>query len=263
MKIGSTHSKRQVLALPFVLLAFILCINAAPGLCATSPKQNTQKPIVIVTANWPPYAIDHSKTMQQGMDVEVALTVFERADIDVEIRFYTWSRCLDEIEEGRATALLEITDTPLRKKYFFISKPLSVSTGVALVRKDYSGPPLSAVKDLTSLNVGVVSGYAVAKNLTGKNIAYDISRNEETAIRKVADRRLDVTLLELRNMLYLTSKLGLDDRFKWFAGSDTYSFHLGISKKWPGAAELLKVFNKGLNAIIKDGTYDAIHARYQ
>lgn len=197
------------------------------------------------------------------MDVEVTLAAFNHAGIKGEIRFFTWSRCLEEIQAGRATAILEIADVPIRREHFLVSHPLSRSTSVFLVRKDYNGPPITVPEMLRGLNVAVVNGYASTDQLDTLNIAYDLSHNEEIAIRKVADKRLDVALLEFRNMKYLLAQIDIEDRFKWFAGNDTFSFHLGINKHAPNAARLLAAFNNGLESIIKDGTYDEIHARYQ
>jgi len=256
-------SDKRHIALLLMTSALFLCIAVTRGECGNSTTQTTMQPIIVVTGNWPPYAIEQSTTTRHGMDVDVAIAAFKRTGINVEFRFYTWSRCFEEIEEGHAAAILGIINVPSRTKHFLTSRPLSVSSGIFLVRKDYSGPVLSTFADLAGLNIAVVDGYAIMDDLTKLNIAYDLSHNEEIAMRKVADKRLDVALLELRNARHTIFKLGFMDKFKWYVTADKYVFRIGINRKWPNAAELLEAFNNGLDAIIKDGTYDAIHARYE
>jgi ABC-type amino acid transport substrate-binding protein len=43
---------------------------------------------------------------------------------------------------------------------------------------------------------------------------------------------------------------------------DEKTFHLMVSRSFPGSQEIVKKFNAGLAAIRKDGTYSAIMAKH-
>jgi polar amino acid transport system substrate-binding protein len=261
MLILHRNINRHLFALLLISSMLFPCFSAH-GESGKAQLQTTAKSIIVVTSNWPPYAIEHSTTEQRGMDVDVVAAAFKQAGITAEFRFYTWLRCFEEMEKERAAAIL-IINAPGHAKELFLSQPLSTSTGIFLVSKEYAGPPLSTLRDLTGLNIAVVDGYAVSDELTKLNMAYDVSHDEETAIRKVADKRLDVALLELRNARYTLFKLDLTDKFKWHVAPDKYIMRLRVNQKLPDATQLLEAFNSGLNAIIKDGTYDAIRAQYE
>ena len=169
--------------------------------------------------------------------------------------FYPWARTLEMAKDGEVAAMLSCADTQKRREILIMSEPISSSTRVFLVRKDYKGPPLISFDDLRGLKVGAVKGYTSSDDLARHGIKHNISINDTAALKKLAKGRIDVFNTQLEMSQYLSQNLDMRDRFKWFVHFKK-NYHLCFSKKWPDVEKLVSRFNKGLKSIKEDGTYD-------
>ena len=169
--------------------------------------------------------------------------------------FYPWARTLEMAKDGEVAAMLSCADTQKRREILIMSEPISSSTRVFLVRKDYKGPPLISFDDLRGLKVGAVKGYTSSDDLARHGIKHNISINDTAALKKLAKGRIDVFNTQLEMSQYLSQNLDMRDRFKWFVHFKK-NYHLCFSKKWPDMEKLVSRFNKGLKSIKEDGTYD-------
>ncbi len=234
---------------------------------ASDEAVSADKGVLIVATDYPPYEFEKPEGDLKGFDVEVAIEAFRRAAYAASVEFYPWPRCLDMVRQGLATAALTCAKNPEREKLFVFSEPISLMTDVLAVHKDYAGPELSRLRELGrhKLLVGAARGTYTEKRLVEYKIPRDISTTEEIVVRKLGDKRIDVMPTTLENFLYLSKKEGAAGQFKWFAMQDakTSEFHLAFSRKWPGVEELVPEFDRKLEELKQDGTYEAIHAKYR
>lgn len=249
--------------LRLLLLAAILIGFPTIGISADGTQSPRRQAIIIAADHWPPYSFSTSRNSKPGMDVEVVEAALSRVGITALIEFYSWPRSLKMIQEGTIAGLLSIADTPERHRDFLLSAPINRSRSCYIVRKDFNGPQLAQLDDTRNLNVGAVQEGAISELLTSLHIYHDLSTSQEIAIRKLADNRLDVVVLEQRNAEYHVKKLGYETKLQCLPGAEKSDMYLGFSRKWPNAKQLVKSFDKGLTLIIQDGTYDAIHAKYE
>ena len=241
-------------------LAFLIVATLTLLLMFTQSR--AAETVRLVACNFPPYEFEHPVGDKRGFDVEVVEEAFQREDITAVFEFYPWARTLKMTKDGEATAVFSCSNTQKRREFLIMSEPISFSTRVFLVRKDYKGPPLSSFDDLRGLKVGAVKGYTSCDDLVRHGIKHDISVNDTAALKKLADGRIDVFNTQLEMSQYLSQNLDMRDFFKWFVHFKR-NYHLAFSKKWPDAEELVSRFNKGLKSIKEDGTYDRIHNKYR
>jgi len=241
-------------------LTFLIVVMLALLLMFT--QSEASETVRIAACDFPPYEFEHPVGELRGFDVEVVEEAFRREGITAVFEFYPWARALKMAKDGEVAALLSCTDTQKRREFLIMSEPISSSTGVFLVRKDYKGPPLTSFDDLRGLKVGAVKGYTASGDLTRHGIKHDVSVNDTAALKKLAKGRIDVFNTTLETIQYLSPNLGMKDSFKWFVHYKK-NFHLCFTKKWPGVKELVVRFNNGLKFIKEDGTYDRIHNKYR
>ncbi len=99
----------------------------------------------IGACDYPPYEFAYPEDDKRGFDVEVAEAAFQRVGIDTVFEFYPWARAIQMAMDGELTAVLSCVDKPKRREFFIMSDPISVSTRVSIVRKEYDGPPLNSL----------------------------------------------------------------------------------------------------------------------
>jgi len=225
-------------------------------------QSRASETVRIAACDFPPYEFEHPVGDKRGFDVEVVEEAFRREGVTAVFEFYPWARALKMTKDGEVTAVLSCIDTQKRRAFLNISEPISFSTIVFLVRKEYKGPPLTSFENLRGLKVGAVKGYASSDSLIKQGIKLDLSVNDTAALKKLASGRIDVFNTQLEVIQYLSLSLGMRDRFKWFVQLKM-NYHLGFSKKWPDVEKLVSRFNKGLKSIKEDGTYDRIHNKYR
>ncbi len=240
-------------------LAFLILFISSLLMITQSRASETVR---VVACDFPPYEFEHPVGELRGFDVEVVEEVFRREGITAVFEFYPWARAVKMAKDGEATAVLSCMATQKRRAILIVSEPISFSTIVFLVRKDYKGPPLTSFENLRGLKVGAVKEYASSDSLIKHGIKLDLSVNDTAALKKLARGRIDVFNTQLEMIQYLSQSLGMRDSFKWFV-QHKRNYHLGFSKKWPDVKELVSRFNKGLKSIKEDGTYDRIHNKYR
>ncbi len=250
----------------YVVIVFFICIAAFPAILNAAKKAD--KEVIIVTVDYPPYEFEFPKGDLKGFDVEVTEEAFRRAGIKVRFEFYPWKRAMQMVKEGSVTGALSCAKMPERESFIIFSDPISRMTDVFLVRKDYKGPDIfyyAQLKEL-KLTVGTVRGDVYIERCKAFGIPYDLSPSYEVAKKKLADGRIDIMPTLLENFLYINRENDMIGRFKWYEMKDEFlvkDFHICFCKQWPEVENLVIVFNQKLAEMKKDGTYDAIHSKYQ
>ena len=65
------------------------------------------------------------------------------------------------------------------------------------------------------------------------------------------------------NGVSLTNEMGIADKLKYYTVREGRPYYLCISRVYPGSESLLKQFDKELEEMKKDGSYQEIHDRYR
>ena len=236
-----------------LLLALSLCSTAS---LATDVN-------VVHSGKWPPYA--DASLPGQGMAVEIVTTALKRAGYTTYIRIDS----LDRILQGGALGVYDVFATPwyseARNQYLDYSEPY-LESDIRFVKKKGKKFTYESLADLKGVMVGTVQDYA-----------YDEDFNESRDIIKIPERNL------IQNLLKLTQgrvDLTLDDELVLQYDINRYmpnsmseleflpkplavrGIHIGVSRENPDHAKIVADFNKAIQDMKKDGTFDSIVAKH-
>lgn len=160
---------------------------------------------------WPPYQM-YQDTELTGYSVQIVKAVYQRMGIPLKhpITALPWSRCLAMLENGTMDALFSANYAPERKQYaLYPEEPLISSPWVVWVREGYE---IESMQELQSMRVGAVRQYSYTPEFwefIQTNSRVETVGNDETNFKKLSAGRLDATVAELANGLYLRKKLGI------------------------------------------------------
>ncbi len=241
----------------------VLCILIAL-LSITSLARADETVLTIQAVDYPPYEIENpGSDGLLGFDVEVVVEAFKRVGMSAKVEFRPWKRSLRMAERGTAVAVLSCAKTEDRDLYLYYSDPISAVTNAYVASKDYSGEEPLTITDGKGLKVVVVGGYSLANDLDKANVAYHPAPDDKSALNILLRRNYDFFYSPREFTEYMAVKLSIADQLQYFEVHGQLNLHLCFSQKWPNSVALHEMFNKGLAEIRADGTYDAIHAKYQ
>lgn len=250
---------------PILLTWLILvCISPASLLAATD--------LPVSTAPFAPFKYKVPKVnIIAGSDTEIVVNVLQTMGYNPKIEMLPFLRADKHTRKGVYAAYYTFTMSEERSRFYYFSDPVSTVQDVFFKRK---GDDIvwENLKDLKPYKIGVCKGYsypsvfkqAVAvKTLTTSPMVSE--KCELLNFRMLRTKRVDLHICEVSVGQHLKSNQspafeGIDFINRPVGGTRT--FHMGISKKWPGAKRLTDDFNKELAKFVKEGKRKPIFEKY-
>ncbi|QJB55036.1 transporter substrate-binding domain-containing protein [Pseudodesulfovibrio sp. zrk46] len=229
----------------FLLIAFFLL--QAPCMA--------RETIVLASVEWPPYV--GNSLHSGGISAQVVRAAFEAVDIDVDIRYFPWSRTLYEAHNNPEIMgyFPEYPDPERVNTYFFSDSigrsPLGFAKRRARAIRWYS------VLDWKKFVFATVRGYAnspVFDEMVAKNeIVVDESVSDIFVLRKVLAGRVDYGVIDSNVFTYLMSKDPFLHARRGELKMDPHLLailHLHVAFKRTDDGERIRnLFNKGLQSV--------------
>lgn len=220
--------------------------------------------------SFPPFEYERDGAIV-GFDAEIVQQVLARLGLTARIEVLPWARAQEEAAAGRIAGLFSLTWSPERERLYHFSAPLSTVKDVffKLRTREFAWRELD---DLKGLRVGISQGYAYAPELMraiqAGSIATDVVAGENPEYRhftKLASGRIDLCVCEVSVGLHLIRTHAPE-----FDGIDFIDrpigpvrpYHLGFSRRWPGAEALAARFNAELARFESEGGRQAALRRY-
>jgi len=229
---------------------------------AQSFAGNADSKVTTLACNeFPPHKMQAAPDGRPGYDVEILREAFRRAGQSIDIVYYPWTRALVTAKAGSVDGLCSCSKRPEREPFFVYSDVMGdVGVGVFLVKG--LERKVAAIADLKALSIGVVRAYNLQDELIDLGMTPVVVSSDEQGLRMLLVRRIDGFLTFRDTGKYILGKLAadIDAPYVEFRAAPYFAC---FSKAVPGAAERVKLFNRGLAAMRADGTYDAILARYR
>jgi len=218
----------------------------------------------VVTEAWAPYVFERNGE-SVGSDYELARVVLAEMGYTLDLQYCPWKRCLLDVEQGRADAILDVQTGPDgdRKRFLhFPPEPLSESPSVLFFdrRRPFRYGGLESLRDK---RVSVALGYVYDPKFDSSPLfKREPSTSHEQNLRKLVADRVDVALINRDVGLYTATQLGLANQ----VGFDptpiaTGVFYLGFAKK-PGLDKLAQDFGQRLRHYKRQPAYRELRARY-
>ena len=226
-------------------------------------SHTVDKPVIFMASDYPPYDIANGAIDNQGFDVDVILAAYNKTSTNIKVEFLPWKRASAIAAKGLSAGLITCAKTKHREPLFYFSDPISFNTVAIIVRADYQGPELTTLSAAKDLKFGGVLEYASNKYLEAENLPYKTYRNDKLLLRDLNAGVIDAIIAPKEATFYIAQQMGIANKLKSYNFLEGRSYHICVSKQYPDAENLLKLFNKGLTELKQDGTYQRIHQRYK
>nr|WP_321502344.1 transporter substrate-binding domain-containing protein [uncultured Dethiosulfovibrio sp.] len=241
---------KKVFVLTLLLLVFV-----------ASSCWGADEVVTAVNDPWPPFT-DPEKP-SKGLAVEIAEAAMKTQGYRLEMSFMPWARAEEGVKKGTYDFLLCTWMTEERKSVLFYSEPYSENR-LAFVKPKGSDFEFRGIDSLKGLSVGVIRDYSYGDdfmNATGfkREVASDFLTNA----KKLVAGRIDLTIED--EVVASSSLMGTDlaDKIAFTENAlSVESLYVTSGLVNPRHKELIEAFNRGLEEIKKDGTYDLILGHY-
>jgi polar amino acid transport system substrate-binding protein len=253
--------KLKLIFLP-ILLFIISTTSTAFG--------QDMRPLPLATVEFPPF---HFKSNGEvtGFLTEIVTTTLQRMGYDAKINIYPSKRGKHLAESGQIAGIFAFTKSPDREKKYHFTLPLTHIRDVFFKRKS-SNISWEKLEDLQPYLIGATATYnyapvflqAIKNDLVNSEMV--VSPTPEIIhLRKLVGKRIDLAICEITLCSFIIKQNSKDFNSLDYIDKPVgpvRSFHLGISRKWPGGAKLTKQFNAALLELEKEGVTAQIYTRF-
>jgi polar amino acid transport system substrate-binding protein len=216
------------------------------------------KTIKMGVFEWDPYVSVNEEG--HGLLSEVIVAALERVGYSVSIEKLPFGRIMKSLENGGIDIAPGISRNDEREKYLNFTSPLYDLHMGFVTKKGRMN--YNSIADLRNYKGGIMIGTFWAKELDAAGVKYEEVREQAQNIKKLAFDRIDFACMPKEIAFHLIKALGEDTGDYDFWLYKTEGQPAGISKK-TSYLELRDDFEKGLDLIKNDGTYDKIVSKYQ
>lgn len=255
--------KKNVLKKVKLAVLLILTAILAVGCAAQSSQPETEELIMGLDDTFAPMGFRDEKGELVGFDVDLANEVAERIGVTIKFQPIDWSMKETELNAGNIDLIWNgYTITAERQEKVAFTKPYLENSQIIVTLADSD---INTKVDLAGKNVAVQAESSALDAINSEpEVAesfgelVEFSTNNE-AFSDLESGRTDALVVDEVNARYFMKQVGeekykvLDEDF----GDEEYG--IGLRKD---DTELLKKINDAMDEMKKDGTYDAIYAKW-
>ncbi|UZJ58779.1 transporter substrate-binding domain-containing protein [Pseudomonas sp. KU26590] len=249
--------------------ALLLCVGSGASGAESINSDATRVEIHVVTEELPPYNMTRNGVLT-GMSTEVVQAVLKEVNVQASIQSMPWARAYDLALHTPNVLIYSITRTAERERLFkwvgtiassrwFLYS--SASHPVSLLNLDDARDWQTA-----TVNEDVGEQYLMARKFV---IGHQLqsSNRYEFNYQKLQTGHVDLWISDELNAYYLARQVG-DDPTRTLVQSlrikeleEAGGFNMAFSVGTPDAT--VQLFQKGLQTLRANGTYDAIARKWQ
>ncbi len=231
-----------------------------------SSSRSMSETITVATGEYAPYS--GYTLYKNGFVCHVISESFKRVGYSVNFSFFPWKRAYLEAKEGKYHATSPWVTNPKRLLYFHYSQPIYRSKALLYHLKSKPIPPWESLSDLKPYRFGATRGYTYIKEFWDLHASgvlnVEVTNTDEANLNKLLFDRIDIFPINEMVAIDLINKhfSASSQRSKFAVSSKPLSNFPGsilFPRKLKDSKKRLDDFNKGLNIIKKDGTYDKMH----
>lgn len=261
MDYGGCQAKNSLRA---GFLAFMVSIVSVLGFGVDSSRADAASRLVVATADpWPPYADPAHPA--QGLTLEILSMALGRSGYAVTMVYLPWVRAEQRLERGGADLLIDCWRTEARARRYLFSRPFARNR-LLFLRRAADRFVFAGQGSLKGKTVGTIRGYGYTDAfMADASIRREEVTNFKDNVRKLVSGRVDLiiedelvarTQLEQlpadlsRQVAFIEPPLVVND------------LHVVAYPGNPDAQDIIRAFDSGLAAMIADGSYGKLMARY-
>lgn len=259
--------KKRVLS---ILFAGIMAISLAAcgGTTSTSSTDSTnsgdgKKWVIATDTVFKPFEYTNEKGEFVGIDVDILKAIAADQNFDYELQSLGWDGAVAAVQAGQADAIIAgatINQERIDSGWIFTDGYYN-ATQSAVVRKDST---IKSLDDLKGAKIAVKNGTAGADYANQLKEQYNfkitVFEDSPTMYQDVLAGNSDACFEDTPIIAATIKENGLD--LKILEGSENEGAPYGLAIMDSANQELLDMFNKGLEDIKANGTYDQIISKY-
>lgn len=244
-----------------LMLASIIIAVGMPQFVSTGYCSG--KHLRFATVPWEPYY--GPNLLNQGYVTEITRTALERVGYFMQIDFVPWKRALHDAQNGYYNGVLGLYYSDERAEWMAYSESIAA---VQLVFFEKKGRNILWEKlyDLKSFTIGTEQGFVYTDEFDNADyLKKESVRNAELNLKKLLENRVDLVAAS-RNVFMHWINTKFPDKLeqievvpKQLSENKIYN---GFPKNDPLYETYVKDFDRGLQAIKADGTFDEIMKKH-
>ncbi|MET0011103.1 basic amino acid ABC transporter substrate-binding protein [Dehalococcoides mccartyi] len=214
---------------------------------------------VVTDATWPPFEYVNEQTHAiEGFDIDLMKAIAEKGNLEVTFQNVAWDALLAGLATGQyKVAISSITINAERAEKWLFSDPYFNAGQMVCVQKNNT--TILSHNDLTGKKVAAqtgTTGFIEAQKIEGATVkSYD---EIGLAFQDLMNGQIDAVICDTPVAIdYVNAN---PDKIKKMGTAFTDEFY-GISVA-KGQTEILARINQGLAAVIADGTFDQLVAKW-
>jgi len=212
---------------------------------------------------YPPYG--DPKHPDGGLGMEIIRAAFKTQGHEVTMEYVPWARAETGVKNGTYDIVPFTWRTDARVKVLLFSTAFAVGN-VRFIKRKGDRFEFNGMESLNGKLVGTVRGYGYSdafNNSTG--FLRENGNDLMTNIKKLLRERIDLTLedeIVARSIIGAEDPQALDQIEFAKTPLSVNPIYVTAGLQNPKAQEIIGAFNKGLEIIKANGTYDKIYKKY-
>lgn len=214
----------------------------------------------IMTEEYPPFNYSEDGNIT-GLSSEVTLEIAKRIGHPTDVEMLPWARAYGLIQQKDGLILYSMTRTEAREDLFKWVGPVAANKWVLFAKKG-SGVSVSSLDDAKKVGkIGTYKDDAAESFLKAEGFSnLDSVLNDEQNVPKLMAGRINLWIVGELQGIHKAKKKNVSDQLeKIFDVKDT-QLYIAFSKNTPDSD--IAVWQKALDEMKADGTYDAILKKY-
>ncbi len=215
--------------------------------------------VQLMSTDFPPYFA--AGLPNGGPLTEIVTEAFAKVGHEANIQFVPWARAMEYAKDGKVDGLHGGWHSKERETWFVFSEPLPGNELVFYKRRGSKPDAFTSYEKLKQFTIGVVKAYRNPAAFETAGLQTDVANSDQTNLRKLANHRVDLVLIDrgLAEYLLKTELPEYRDQLEALEPSvETLPIHILISRKKDGHLKLVDDFNRGLGRLVAQGKLSRI-----
>lgn len=219
--------------------------------------------VSLVSDIWPPFT---NKLAKRAVAFDIVNTALQNVYVSTNFEITDFQDVIQSIQDRKYDGSAALWKTPEREEFLLFSDAY-LQNQLILVGKKGTDVSFTDLKDLTTASVGLVEGYAYGEEITNHNkVKWIYGINDEKNFEMLLDGELDYILVDALLIQYLLQNQEEEVKEYLAIGStplSIHTLHFAVHKELEGAEILINYFNREVQKMLQDGTYNKIlHVDY-
>ena len=220
--------------------------------------------ISMLTVEWAPHY--GSELPEKGLTTAIVKAAFKAVGHTSDVDFIPWARALKEVEEGKSDVVMGAYHNKEREEIYHFSDPIYFLELGLIARPGLGVSKYESLRDLTPYKIGISRGFANSEEFDSATyLDKQVATFPNLNIRKLFRGRIDMAVMNFDLFRHEAKKEGfcISDVEFMEPPLETHGLYLMASRNIPDGAQIMQDFNRGLDAIRKNGEFDRIVGRFR